>query len=527
MKPNCLHTFPGAFSTVDSCIQGINQEQHMTLSPSVNPERHSDSVRALAHLPLFLYRMLRWNCLRGGWLPGYLQQPRFDRRSVPDGPIDILVLVSDHYEPARRYGDEAAVESVRQWCADYEAIAGTHFDSDGRHPQHTWFHRFDYPNPGCVRTLSESVYRGFGEVEFHLHHGHDTAHSLAARLQTGLDWFNRFGAMCTAEENPRQRFAYVAGNSALDNGAGNDALSGCDTELSVLRDAGCFADFTFPSIGSPAQPRLTNSIYYATEDGRPKSYDTGVPVAVGKPPAGDLMIFQGPSVIDWDEGRVEDSALEDSHPAHPRRLAGWLAGHVHVVGRPEWVFIKLSTHAMQNRASFLSAATDATFTAMETWWMRPPYRLHYVTCREAYNIVKAAEAGHAGNPNDYRDFDVPKPANRIVSCTVDYRLVRRTQELLHLRVPDNRPARVELAEGPVRLVAGRLREVEVRHAHGEPAMLRLEGQGPFEVVARDGTPLAPVPGSWSMVPAPVAVEEELRYGGAPGGRLVQAGKPCS
>jgi hypothetical protein len=35
--------------------------------------------------------------------------------------------------------------------------------------------------------------------------------------------------------------------------------------------------------------------------------------------------------------------------------------------------------------------------------------LHYVSAREMFNIVKAAEAGRSGNPNDYRDFVLPKP----------------------------------------------------------------------------------------------------------------------
>src|SRR5439155_21583978 len=145
---------------------------------------------------------------------------------------------------------------------------------------------------------------------------------------------------------PRRRFGYVAGNSALDNGAGDRALSGCDTELWALRDAGCFADFTYPALGSPAQPRTTNSIYYAREDGRPRSYDGGVPVAVGREPSGDLLIFQGPVAVNWTTACVDDGALENTSPASARRLSSWLSGNVHVEGRPEWVFIKLSTHAM-------------------------------------------------------------------------------------------------------------------------------------------------------------------------------------
>jgi hypothetical protein len=339
-----------------------------------------------------------------------------------------------------------------------------------------------------VQALNPSVFRGFGEVEFHLHHGHDSHESMAATLRAGLDWFRRFGAMWTAEERPRSYFGYVAGNSALDNGAGDDALSGCDTELRALRDAGCYADFTFPSLGSPAQPRQTNSIYYATEDGRPKSYDTGVEAAVGREPSGDLLILQGPLAVDWAAGCLEDGALENSSPPHPRRLAALLKAHVHVPGRPEWVFVKLHTHAMQNRASFLSPAADAMFAAMGEWWNRPPFRLHYATAREAYNLVKAAEAGKAGNPDDYRDYLIPPPANRRILCDVPWRLRTYTQERVHVELLEPGPARLDFAEGGVRSVAANIRAVEIAYRNGDAESVRVEGEGPYDVVHREATP---------------------------------------
>src|SRR5581483_7914261 len=165
--------------------------------------------------------------------------------------------------------------------------------------QHSWFYPAENPNFGAVQVLSDYTFRGFGEVEFHLHHGYDTHESFAAKLRFGLEWFNQSGAMLTAEEQPKQRFGYIAGNWALDNGAGDDATSGCPTELLALRNAGCYADFTFPALASPAQPRKTNSIYYATDTPAPKSYDSGVDVTVGKPASGDLMIVEGPLLLDW------------------------------------------------------------------------------------------------------------------------------------------------------------------------------------------------------------------------------------
>jgi hypothetical protein len=37
------------------------------------------------------------------------------------------------------------------------------------------------------------------------------------------------------------------------------------------------------------------------------------------------------------------------------------------------------------------------------------YVLHYVTAREVYNIIKAAEAGMQGDPGQYRDYILPAP----------------------------------------------------------------------------------------------------------------------
>jgi hypothetical protein len=40
------------------------------------------------------------------------------------------------------------------------------------------------------------------------------------------------------------------------------------------------------------------------------------------------------------------------------------------------------------------------------------WKLHYVSAREMYNIAKAAEAGLQGDPGQYRDHVVPRPAYR-------------------------------------------------------------------------------------------------------------------
>ena len=460
------------------------------ISSQAFPRSPWSALQTCARLPLLAWRGWRWRKFRGRWLLRHLLGHRpFDLRRLPaDAPVDVMVLLVDHFEPKSRSAPETAAETVRSWCAAHHRLGQRHRDADGRTPQHTWFYRSEYRNDGCLRALSEAAFRGQGEVEFHLHHGHDTHASFADKLRGGLNWFNDGGAMLTAEARPQRRFAYVAGNWALDNGAGDDALSGCNTELLALREAGCYADFTFPALGSPAQPRKSNSIYYATDDPGPKSYDRGQDVVVGGVPCGDLLIFQGPSVVDWERGRFEDAAVEDYTPLAAWRLGPWLKANVHVGGRPEWLFVKLHTHGMQSRAALLDTGLDTLFSAMEERWNRPPFRLHYVTAREAYNIVKAAEAGRTGDPGRYRDYAVAPPANRRVTCDGAWRLLTHTAERVGLRVFAPGRVRVEFAEAPLRSVTGRIRGLDVRFAGAEVRDLDIEGEGAFAVELAPGSP---------------------------------------
>jgi len=434
------------------------------------------------------WRLIRYRPLRGGWLWDYLRhhRPLDTARLSGDAPLDVIVVLVDHFEPAGEPGPQAAVDSVAAWCEKYRTIASRHEDADGRYPQHTWFHRAEYPNFGCIHTLADACFDGYGETEFHLHHGHDTHATFTEKLRAGLEFFNSAGAMLTAEETPQQRFAYIAGNWSLDNGSRNDALSGCNTEITALRDAGCYADFTFPAMTSYAQPRKTNAIYYATDTPEPKSYDTGVDVEAGRAVSGDLMIFQGPTTVDWRAGRIEDAAVEFFSPPKPRRLDQWLRANVHVRGRPEWVFVKLHCHGMQSHEVFGGPAIDEMFEQMTTRWNRPPLRLHFATAREAYNMVKAAEAGKDGNPNDYRDFDAPRPANIRVRCDRPWQLETYTDRRVALRVLEEGPATIEFADGPLHAARGTIGRLEATIDDDRLESIEVTGCGEVEIETSDG-----------------------------------------
>ena len=352
------------------------------------------------------------------WLPAYL------RRRAPargEGPVHVMFCFVDHYEPMWGKADEATQRArVDRWCRDYRALASKHRDADGRPPQHSFF----YPEEEYVEEYLDKIAAlcadGYGEIEIHLHHDNDTEANFRQTMSRFCHMLHeRHGALPRDPATGELRFAFIHGNWSLDNSRPDGRWCGLNNELILLRELGCYADFTLPSAPSDTQTRTINSIYYATDDpAKPKSHDTGVPVRVGGAASGDLMIVQGPLALNWRERRmgvmprIENADIRRTQPPTPARVDDWVRTGIHVEGRPEWVFVKIHTHGTQegDMDTLLGAPSEAMYAHLERAYNDGRnYVLHYVTAREAYNIIKAAEAGKRGNPGEYRDFVLPPP----------------------------------------------------------------------------------------------------------------------
>ncbi|MRR55623.1 MAG: hypothetical protein EG822_14140 [Deltaproteobacteria bacterium] len=232
-----------------------------------------------------IYKIVRWKMYI--WLPDYISQ-NWHKSEKVQGIKHIMFIFVDHYEPGT--GDKG-VKVNREWLANYKALADKHRDSYGRKPQHTWFYAYDHHNGGVMSDLSRAVYAGYGEIEFHWHHGHDTNESFKRELGEGIKWFNHYGALI--DTSGKVSFGFIHGNWALDN-SGEQKHCGVNREMDILKKAGCYADFTFPAFGNSSQPSKVNSIYYALDDDRNKSYDAGMDAKVGVKNSKDLLIFEGP-----------------------------------------------------------------------------------------------------------------------------------------------------------------------------------------------------------------------------------------
>jgi len=201
--------------------------------------------------------------------------------------VHLLLCIADHFEP-KRDGVSPAVARARvdRWIHDFPRLFGAFRDSDCRPPRHTFFYPIDEYEPAHVEALASLCRAGFGEVEVHLHHEGDTADQLREQLL----WFKeqlsaRHGLLPRRRESGDRAYGFIHGNWALDNSRPDGRCCGVNNELDILRETGCYADFTLPSAPSPTQTRKINSIYYATDDPRrPKSHDAGIDVGAGPAP---------------------------------------------------------------------------------------------------------------------------------------------------------------------------------------------------------------------------------------------------
>ena len=347
------------------------------------------------------------------WLSDYFfNSPVFNESDI-DGMVDIIFVAVDHWEPGGN------VESVNRWMTEYPALADKHTDSDGVKVQHTFYYPIESFRGYEVDSLVRLCGDGYGDIEVHLHHADDTSQSLRLLLQSGIDSLMTHGALLSPDGEIH--FSFIHGNWALDNSRIENGRNYCgvNDELSILLALGCYCDCTFPALEQLAQPSWVNKIYYTKDNpDKPKSYDKGILSEVGMTPLDDhLLIIEGPLMINWRDWRfkthptIDDGDIYTDMLPEAERFDLWLKANIHVKGRPNWIFVRTLTHGAAQKYHALEAnlgeAMDKMLADIESKYKNgDKYRLHYMTTREAYNVIKAAEAGYDGNPNDYRDYAI-------------------------------------------------------------------------------------------------------------------------
>ncbi|HZE73314.1 MAG TPA: hypothetical protein VE135_27715 [Pyrinomonadaceae bacterium] len=366
------------------------------------------------HVDTKLLDKIRWSL---PWLARYpfLRTGRILRRlGQSNEPYHLIFLVANHFEPET---GPQAVRRVEKWCELARKTGDAVRDHDQTPFRHTNFFPAEQYEADLIEMLATLQRDGYGEVEIHLHHGveqPDTAENTRRVLEQFRD--------CLAEQHhclsretldSRPMYAFVHGNWALANSAGG-RFCGVDSEMQILADTGCYADFTLPSVPYQSQVPRINAIY---ECGRPLSdarpHQSGPDVRVGVTPHLPL-IFTGPLMFNWRRRlyglpvpRLDDGVLAENYDLDLARLKRWREADVTVTGRPEWIFVKLFSHGFfewdqntmigERMKRFMGEVMDL---AERTG----AFKIHFASAREAFNMVIAAVNGESGEPGLYRDY---------------------------------------------------------------------------------------------------------------------------
>ena len=122
-------------------------------------------------------------------------------------------------------------------------------------------------------------------------------------------------------------------------------------------------------------------------------------------------MVQGPLVTDFQRTlrsarpALDNGAITRFQPATLHRLSLWKQAQVRVLGRPDWLFIKLHCHSMDpTQKDAVIGDSFRNFRCAGGRCSRQKETLHFVAAREMANILLAACDGREGNPSDYRNY---------------------------------------------------------------------------------------------------------------------------
>lgn len=249
------------------------------------------------------------------WLAPYIfnrVRARTERKATREERV--WIAITDHYEPFWKHADlRTAKARVSTWSSAWPEIAySIGGDSAGRLPRYTFFYPEEEYRPELLDALVPLRDSGIGDVEVHIHHDGDGRQNFIDRISTFCRRLREQHGLLR-QHNDRVTFGFIHGNWALDNSLPGNRWCGLNDEISILRDLGCYADFTMPSGASQSQARILNSIYWCTDDPHaPKSHDRGLPVRINGGVHGDLLMITGPFGLRWKERllpRIETGEL--------------------------------------------------------------------------------------------------------------------------------------------------------------------------------------------------------------------------
>ena len=320
-------------------------------------------------------------------------------------PKRAWVAITDHYEPLGKVESvETALDCVGRWRDKWPRIADdAPRDAAGQRPQYSFF----YPQEGyrhdLLEGIAEMVRLGVGDVEVHIHHDEAQIPDDSGRRDSLAGKITEFCSRLTdnhgllRQHEGRTVFGFIHGNWALDNSRPDGRCCGVKGEISLLRDLGCYADFTMPALPEPPQSRIINQVYWCTNnpDNSPRSFDRGIEASVGGGRRGDLLMITGPVGVRFGGRllpRLETGEIAGYDLPTRSRAKQWF-DLAPTIG--DDLFIKLYTHGAHRRnlEPLLNGALGNLFSWIAEEAKQRGIELHWATAWQMYQAAAAVIHG--------------------------------------------------------------------------------------------------------------------------------------
>jgi len=313
-------------------------------------------------------------------------------------PKRAWVVIADHYEPWGMGATiELALSRVGLWRDKWPTIAdNAPRDAKGQRPQYSFFYPQEEYRKDIVDGIAEMVRLGVGDVEVHLHHDNEQRESFIQKVTEYCRRLtNDHGLL--RQQDGRTTFGFIHGNWTLDNSHPDGKRCGLNGEIALLRDLGCYADFTMPSLPSPTQGRIVNQVYWCTNnaDNRPRSFDHGIEATPGGGKRGDLLMITGPVGLRFVGRlvpRLETGEIAGYDMPTPSRVRQWF-DLAPTIG--DDLFLKLYTHGAQERnlEPLLNEGLGNLFRWLAEEADRRGIEIHWATAWQMYQAANAIMHG--------------------------------------------------------------------------------------------------------------------------------------
>ncbi len=315
-------------------------------------------------------------------------------------PVNLYLAICDHYQPFwGQVSQEIAEHRVVTWCREYPRVAREHTDCRGRHPVHTFFYSEEDYNPNLVDSIYKLHKDGFCDVELLLAHNNDSPQNFKRKIEEFRDVLFHHHGLLRKDSLGHISYGFIHGYWALNNSRPDGRFCGVDHEIPILKQTGCYADFTYPSAPDITQPPIVNSIYFAADiPEQPRAHEQGNAARRNYWSEKDLLLIQGPLALNWKNRHhtifpsIEHGGISYTARFHPARALQWVKTAVSISEIPGHIFIKLFTHGAIDqtiRYLFNEDGFAELWSYMENKYNDgKAFRLFYVSAYEMYKTIK-------------------------------------------------------------------------------------------------------------------------------------------